>query len=116
MGYHIHHSIVVTSWEKKHLGMAHEKAVEIFPQELVSEIQGSIRNGYKSFFVAPDGSKEGWKESDEMDVKRREFMKWAKAASSFDVWIDAVEVAFGGDEGELNTRVVSHNEENEEGE
>jgi hypothetical protein len=42
----------------------------------VSEIVKSNINGYKSFFVAPDGSKEGWLDSDEGDIQRTALIKF----------------------------------------
>ena len=74
MGYMRHHSIAVTSW-KETITEIHEEAKKQFG-ELVSEIIFSPWNGYKSFFIAPDGSKEGWDESIEYDVKRHNFIKY----------------------------------------
>lgn len=67
MGYMKHHSISVSS--SIELSSVHEKAIEIFG-DLVSPIIESKLNGYKSFFIAPDGSKEYWPDSELYDNKR----------------------------------------------
>lgn len=77
MGYIRHHAIVVTS-HGDHAFNAHRKAVLIFGH-LVSNIIDSEFNGYMSFFIAPDGSKEGWSDSDDYDSKRNEFISWIKS-------------------------------------
>ncbi len=35
--------------------------------------------GNRSFFVGPDGSKEGWAESDEWDMRRNDLIEWMNA-------------------------------------
>lgn len=114
MGYHRHHAIIVTSWDDKAINAAHEKAIEIFERP-ITEITEPVMNGFKSFLIAPDGSKEWWGTSDEYDEKRKEYMQWAqKAWYELNLWIDAVEVCFGGDEPESNTCIVGHNREDED--
>ncbi|KQL17666.1 hypothetical protein [Cytobacillus solani] len=75
MGYIRHNSFVVTGDSypeaQRKLDLAHEKAVELFSNLVSPVIQGKT-NGYQSFFVAPDGSKEGWDLSDEYDEKRKQ--------------------------------------------
>ena len=98
MGYINHHAIVCTAWDKKSILSLHEKAKEIFGQQ-VSELIRSPINGYVSFFVAPDGSKEGWEESDIGNKRREDFLKWCTEDNGF---YDAVEIYYGGDEPDLN--------------
>ncbi|MGG3872975.1 hypothetical protein [Brevibacillus laterosporus] len=64
MGTIKHNAIVVTDadYAMDKLELVHKKAQELF-SSLVSPIIKSNSNGYQSFFVAPDGSKEGWEES-----------------------------------------------------
>lgn len=104
MGYHIHHTIVCTTWEEKHLAAVHAKAKELFPF-CVSEIVKGQCNGYSSFFIAPDGSKEGWKESDQYNERRSKFKEWLRETNSD---VDWAEVAFGGDESYANTHILDH--------
>lgn len=75
MGNIKHHAIVVTSDSKEKANMAHKKAKELF-KETVSELISSEYNGYYSFFIAPDGSKEGWPESEKADLRRKQFNDW----------------------------------------
>jgi hypothetical protein len=76
MGFMRHHAIVVTSCIDEKIEQAHEFAVSLFPW--VSPISPSGMNGFRSFFVPPDGSKEGWAESAEGDLRRarlRDFLR-----------------------------------------
>ena len=74
MGYNVEHAIVVTSWDKKLLAKAHKKANAIFPH--VSEPVDHVSNGGASFLVPPDGSKEGWYESNDGNKRRAQFVEW----------------------------------------
>lgn len=106
MGTFSHNAIVVTCWDNDHLIDAHEKAEEVFEGDLVSEIVAGQINGYSSFFVAPDGSKEGWEASKERDVQRDEFTSWLhdNRERNYCAWI---EVMFG----EFGCKVVRSYEE-----
>jgi len=97
MGYMRHHAIVVTSPNTE----AHKKAKELF-EELVSPLVFSVTNDYNSFFVAPDGSKEGWDLSDKFDRKRKKFIEWLRSQAYEDGSnsIKYVEVQFGDDNNE----------------
>lgn len=76
---------------------AHEVATRMCAN--VSPIVGSTINGYHSFLVAPDGSKEGWPESREGDQGRAEFVHWLDAQQYEDGSspYDWVEVRFADD-------------------
>ena len=105
MGYMRHDAIVVTAFDKKNLEPARVKAEEL---ELpVSEIVESGTNGYVSFLIAPDGSKEGWEESERGDHARDVWKAWACEARSRHVWLDWVHVSYAGDDGD-DTKVVDH--------
>ena len=95
MGYIRHDAVIVTSG--KSLTDCHEKAVE-FCGDLVSEVIHSI-NGQESFFIAPDGSKEGWFESDNAESNRQHFLRWLKENSGDEhsFWPDYLFLNFGGD-------------------
>ncbi len=75
MGYILHHTIVVTSWDGKTLSRAHREARKLFGKS-ASPLTPETVNGYRSFFIGPDGSKEGWSESGEGDQKREVFKTW----------------------------------------
>ena len=95
MGWIVHHAVVVTSYHKEDIDRAYERAREIF--SVVSPPLESVINGYWSFFIPPDGSKEGWAESDTGDAQRKRFAKWVRAQAYEDGSnsLDAVEVAYG---------------------
>jgi hypothetical protein len=95
MGYHLHHAIVVTYWNRDDVEAAHAKAVEQFPARLVTPVQGWASNAGASFAVFPDGSKEGWPASDTMDANRAAFIEWLRSEDGG--YVDWIEVAFGGD-------------------
>lgn len=105
MGYMRHHAIVVTSWKEDLLKQAHDKALEL--EMSVSNITDVVTNCYQSFLIAPDGSKEGWDESDKGDENRREFIEWADGQRYDDdsTALSWVEVQFGDEE--LETVIVA---------
>jgi hypothetical protein len=94
MGYMCHHAIVVTSWNEAHIHEVIEKAKEIFPRGVSNIVEGYVNEQY-SFFIGPDGSKEGWPDSDEGDARRDEFVTWLSTQSL--LYCDWVEVQFGDD-------------------
>jgi hypothetical protein len=107
MGTLKHHAIVVTSWDGEELKKAHKKAKKVFQKNfegrpyikppicrVVSHIIEGLANKQYSFFIAPDGSKEGWAASDDGDNARKEFLDWLQKSSNE---CDYVEVIFGED-------------------
>lgn len=83
------------------LRRAHERATAIFG-DMVSPIIAAPRNGLASFFVAPDGSYQGFGESDAGDARRAEFIAYLRSeyyedGSSAIKW---AEVQYGDDENE----------------
>ena len=109
MGYMRHHTIVCCGMcfdiEKMvDIKTAHKKAKTIFPY--VSPLSPEGLNHYQSFFIPPDGSKEGWTEADRGNENREKFIQWLKSirfddGSSLVSW---VEVQFADDEGVLTIR------------
>ena len=91
-----HHAIVVTCWQDKHIEQAHGLAVEnnLSP----TDITPSGVNGYRSFLIPPDGSKEGWEESSQGDDRRD---AWIKAMTDLgeDNYCEWAELAYGNDDG-----------------
>ena len=57
-------------------------------------------NGYTTYVFAPDGSKEGWEDSDIADEFRARFLEIVKRSK----WADVVHLQLGGDDRE--TRVL----------
>lgn len=94
MGYVRHHAIVVTAGGDR-IAEAHAKAREIFADIAeVTEITPEATNGYRSFLVAPDGSKEWWNTSDRGDDLRETYADWLREHGHAR-W---VEVQYGDDE------------------
>lgn len=71
MGYVKHNSIIVTASASgnEELTLIYEKAQELFG-DLVTDIIISPLNGYKSFFIATNGSKYDWEEYYDHKKKR----------------------------------------------
>jgi hypothetical protein len=97
MGYMAHNAIIVTSWQEKGTEAAHGLAVGIFPKDQVSPLSDTVTNGYRTFAIFPDGSKEGWEDSNEGDKNRDAFMAALDKFWEKGLWVDVVEVRFGGD-------------------
>ncbi|WP_312394713.1 hypothetical protein [Chryseobacterium sp.] len=114
MGYIKHHSIIVTSHFREDIKKAHEMAIYLFSevnndtykfsQSIVTNIVEGLANSQYTFFISPDGSKEGWGLSDQCDEKRAEFIKWLNENHTS---CHYVEVAFGGDD--EYCEILNHN-------
>ncbi len=103
MGYIKHHSIIVTGWDEKKMLKAQNKAVKLFTKhlgepQLISSLVTSNTNGQVTFFIAPDGSKEGWETSNNGDTARCEFIDYLNTKQPY---LDYVELKFGGDETDI---------------
>ena len=113
MGYMRHHAIIVTV-SYADIEEARNKAIEIFNKpaegdvgilhgapDIISNVVSDNINGHSSFFIAPDGSKEGWPESELGNERRAEFVQWLNDQSYGDgsnrfAW---VEVQYGDEDG-----------------
>ena len=102
MGSMRHHAIVVTGWEEQIVEKAQGKAVKLGC--LVSGVFRSPINDWYSFCVFPDGSKEGWEDSDHGDSARDKLIKRLRKTN-----LDWVEVQYGDDCGD--THVCRHSDE-----
>lgn len=113
MGYMRHHGILVTSCIDNLIEQAHAKAVEICGNR-VSPLNTEQVNGYRSFAVFPDGSKEGWDDSDQGDKEREQLKTWLNAQRYEDgsTSLDWVEVQYGDDNGE--TCIIADSDHPEE--
>ena len=91
-----HHAIVVTGWNPARVKQAHAQASKIF--EWVSPISPEVVNGYSSFFIPPDGSKEGWGPSNKGESLRDGFINWLNKSLTYDDGeskVEWVEVGYG---------------------
>jgi hypothetical protein len=112
MGYISHHAMIVTGFNKNSLKLAHKEAELRFTREggfcFVSPIITSPINGYLSFFIAPDGSKEGWEDSDYYDKARREYGEWLLHQVCQGNYYQWVIVQYGDDGG--HTCIIADND------
>ncbi len=93
MGTIQHHAFVVTG-HSDNIWKAHEEANRAFGGiASVTSVVPSPWNGFASFMIAPDGSKEEWKHSDDGDLARAKFVKWLRENDLYR-W---VEVTYGAD-------------------
>ncbi len=106
MGFELNHAIIVSASGIK-LKKAHIKITKIFlngfGMSLVSPIIAHVVNGGGSFMVSPDGSKEGWEDSDIGDDCRAQSVAYLIKHN-----IDFIEVAFGGDLPD-EAEIINHN-------
>ena len=98
MGQIVHHAIIVTSCDDKAIEKAHDYAKEIGCA--VTDIVDSGTNSYRSFLIAPDGSKSGWLSSQDGDDRRAAFVLWTAAQRHEDDSspLEWCEIAYGSDD------------------
>jgi hypothetical protein len=102
MGMIQHDALIVTVQEPYKpasptpIEQAHALAVRLYAtigmEQLVSPVVRGVMNGYASFFIAPDGSKEGWDDSNKSDQIRALFKQELRAEFRH---CDCVSVSFG---------------------
>jgi len=92
MGWFRHHAIVATSCRER----AFDGLMDLVDGRGLGTVSREGVNGYTSFFLAPDGSKEGWPASVEGNALRQEVIAWLVEKG-----YDWAEVRFGADEPEL---------------
>ena len=110
MGYMRHHASIVTTGDYDDaLKKAREVAAGIFPW--VSPVSPKAISGYRSFFIPPDGSKEGWGESDAGDEQRDRFVAYMLSTRYTDGSgpLDWAEIQYG--DGDRKTLVVRHSDD-----
>lgn len=103
MGRMRHNAIVVSSWNEPLMREIHGGARFLFGSHLVTNLTEEAVNGYRSFLVATDGSKEGWQESDEGDEKRAKFIEHLRKEYVYDdgsARVRWVEIQYGDDDNE----------------
>jgi hypothetical protein len=110
MGYMRHHAIIVTGYDRAWADKAWRIAMALFPGQYIPLVTSGI-NDYHTLFVGPDGSKEGWEESDDGDASRAALVDWLRTEAvdedggSYLTW---VEVQYGDEDDE--NKVVSCSE------
>lgn len=68
-------------------------------------------NNYQSFFIPPDGSKEGWCDSNEGDKRRKRFVKYLDQQREEDgsTCLKWVEIQYGDNDG--ITKIICYSDE-----
>jgi hypothetical protein len=108
-----HHALVVTCNDRKILESIRAKTLELYKlnmeasngSNLVSEIKDSIVNNYASFFIIPDGSKEGYDASDDGDVIREKLIQFIKPLTASESYhLSYAEISYGADDGNTTFR------------
>ena len=99
MGYMKHDAIVVTSWNSDAIEDAATKARECGLEALGPS--GVATNGIRTLLVCPDGSKEGWGESDAFDAKRAKYLEYLNGVRYEDnsSCLSWVALAYSSDDG-----------------
>jgi len=112
MGQMHHHSIVVTSGDQKLLEKTYKKANKLFGI-LVTPIMQSVINGYFTYFISPDGSKEYWDSSNAYNDHREEFIDYLKSFKYDDgsTSINYCEFCYGGESDGFKTCIINHSGE-----
>jgi len=101
MGVIRHHAMVITFCDELEV-----KQIRKFAKEIgcsVTKVKESTANTYYSFAILPDGSKEGWDESNDGDERRAKVIEYLQEKNKT---IDWVEVEFGGNSDAAT--VISH--------
>lgn len=101
MGYFRHDAIVVQGEDQFGIEIAHDHAINVFAEThvKVTEVTPAVINASRAFLIAPDGSKEGWKDSDDGDKAREVYLEFLELDDRVRL-LDWVRVNFGGDEKE----------------
>lgn len=109
MGYIRHEAIVVTSYNKDYVKTARgfANSLELDTTEIITTI-----NGYSTFLIAPDGSKEGWDKSNKHEQARIDWCSWAKQQYKDGIYFDYAYISFGGDD--AHCRVIRYGNEERE--
>lgn len=93
----IHHAIIVTSWDD--MLLSEFAGIASGAGAIVLGPSAEAVNGYRTVVVCPDGSKEGWDDSDKGDNTRTQLKAWANGQRYEDgsSKLEWVEVCYGND-------------------
>lgn len=110
MGIIRHKAIVVTSWNAFAIEAAACRARNL--GLTVMGPSGALINGYRTLLVCPDGSKEGFCDSDKCDERRAEFRAWMNEQRHDDGSsnLEWVEISYGSDDRKAEIKATAWNE------
>ena len=96
MGIMQHHTVVATTWSEEEFERVQSWCLQQ-PSEFFAFQSKPAMNHYQAIVLLPDGSKEGWTDSEEGDQRRQQFLAVLREADNDDgsnpwAW---VEVTFG---------------------
>ena len=94
MGYIRHNAIIATAFQKEAVAALTEYARGLGAEVLVG---GEVTNGYMTVCITPDGSKEGWEESNEGNERRAKIKHWMRERAE-KLYFEWCEVAYGNDD------------------
>lgn len=102
MGYIRHNAIIVTTWNAE-LATATAAEARALGLSVLGPSEEAI-DGYRSVVIVPDGSKEGWGDSDLGDERRAALKGWLQSQRYDDGSspLEWVEVAYGSDDCEAS--------------
>jgi hypothetical protein len=113
MGYNCDRVIVVNGFSAENMASARQCAADVFGKHgfhgVVSGLYQQPVNGNWTFIIIPDGSKEGWSESERGDLARGEFINWLiemRRRPNRTMYLDWAEIVIHDDNG--NPRVERH--------
>ena len=92
MGVIMHDAVIVTAFRKQDADAAHAMAVE-FAVPVTPIVQSPV-NDYYTFLICPDGSKEGWEDSEEGERRRAAWFKWSREHKDA-TFLSVVHVRYG---------------------
>ena len=102
MGTIIHHAIVATTWQPDE---DFSELVALVGDRGKCWVCPPVVNNYRTFFLAPDGSKENWPPSDDGDALRNEVVAWLEREDFYGDWC---EIAMGELSGGRGAMVELH--------
>lgn len=108
MGYIKHNTIVVIIDPYHHdIQAIYNRCLDIADSLLTNPVRCPT-NGYYSFCMVPDGSKENWEESQFGDDKRQKLKNYLWFLKN-KCYVDFVEIEFGGNF--LDAKIVEHGDQ-----
>jgi len=112
-----HHTLIITVNDKKAAERIYQGIADIFKKnmeakngyQLISPIVSSLINNYFTFFISPDGSKEGYDLSEDADRIRAMVINLLKfyQTENNNLEIKYVELFYGDDS--LPAEIINHN-------
>jgi hypothetical protein len=102
MGYLRHECLIVSSDDADAVLRVQTAACSIFDEQgmgrLVGGLTQHLTNGGAAFLISPDGSKEGWGQSNDAEAARNELIEWLRSGEA--PFVNWALVLIGGDDGE----------------